>query len=138
MKIIRAPSQTSQVVDFIRREILAGKLPPNARLDSLRTLSSRIKVGRQVVLSAFEILEKEGLIARRPRRGFFVSGKAANYKTRSVYFWSYGADVTNKYLGKMLQMTCPPFLRENYNFITRIVPSSQQNPKIFVCDIRTV
>ena len=64
------------VADKIRSRIRSGELSPGERLPSVRSLADEFKVGRQVVLSAFGILEKESLVTGEVGRGTFVNGLA--------------------------------------------------------------
>jgi len=60
-----------QVVDLIR----SGRLPPNARLASVRDLAGRLLVSLVTIRSAYALLEAAGLIVRREGRGAFVAGR---------------------------------------------------------------
>jgi len=67
-----APPKTKQIADILRAQIESGELAPGARVYSLRTLSEQYGVSAAVVVSAFKILEKNGLIYREAGRGTFV------------------------------------------------------------------
>ena len=54
-----------QVYDGVREAILAGRLPPGARLPSTRTLASELGVSRTTVVAAFDQLRAEGYVAGR-------------------------------------------------------------------------
>lgn len=73
MKLITAPPKSQQIADFIRKEIRSRRLLPGQRLESIRALAEKFKVGRQVILSAFEILVKEKLLIAEVGRGTFVN-----------------------------------------------------------------
>ncbi|VGO16749.1 HTH-type transcriptional repressor YtrA [Pontiella desulfatans] len=62
-----------QVVDGIRREIAAGRLPPETRLPSFRGLAESLMVSLITVKRAYEELEKEGIIYRKQGIGTFVA-----------------------------------------------------------------
>jgi hypothetical protein len=138
MNVVRPPSRTSQVVELLRREILTGKLAPGDRIEGVRPLASRLGVGTQVIHSAFEALEREGLVIRSPRKGVHVSGKVATRRSRTVFFLAYGVDTGNRYLQQMLRMTCPPHLPDNVNFLTRIVPRAQSSPEAFAFELTRI
>lgn len=81
MELITAPSKCKQVADFIEKEILSGKLRPGARLYSMRELCNKFNSTVTVIDSAYDILEKKGLIQRYPRKGVFVAkGQATSDK----------------------------------------------------------
>ena len=62
-----------QVIDQIRRQILAGRLAAGAQLDSVRDLSSQLKVNPMTISKAYGFLEMEGLAERRRGVGLFVA-----------------------------------------------------------------
>jgi DNA-binding LacI/PurR family transcriptional regulator len=74
MELITAPPKSQQVAKVIREQIKGNKIKPGQRLESVRSLAEKFSVGRQVVLSAFDILASEGLIYSHVGRGTFVSG----------------------------------------------------------------
>ncbi len=67
-----ARSQTVATYEVIRREILAGRLPPAQRL-KIATLCERLGVSLGVVREALSRLSAEGLVIAEPQRGFQVS-----------------------------------------------------------------
>lgn len=63
----------SQIVRQIRAKILAGELPPEYNLPSIRALARDQKVSVITVQRAYETLLREDLIHSRRGKGFFVS-----------------------------------------------------------------
>lgn len=66
MGILRSPSE--QVADYLRSEILHARLMEP--LPNTRDWSKQLEVGRDTLCTALRILEREGFIANRRRRGF--------------------------------------------------------------------
>lgn len=62
-----------QIRDHLRQGILAGSLPPGARLPASRTLARDLGVNRITVESAYSDLEAEGLVFSRVGSGTYVS-----------------------------------------------------------------
>ena len=62
-----------QIVRQIRAKILAGELQPGTDLPSIRKLAREQHVSVITVERAYKILERDGLIHSRQRKGFFVS-----------------------------------------------------------------
>ena len=85
MKLVTAPPKSQQVADLIREQIKSGKIKSGQRLESVRTLAEKFSVGRQVVLSAFDILTAEGLVFSHVGRGTFVSGKTTGVVSSKNY-----------------------------------------------------
>lgn len=68
------------------QEIHSGKYRGGEKLESIRTLAERYKVGRQVVLSAFELLAKQDLVYTKARSGVFVKEKERPFHYRIGFF----------------------------------------------------
>lgn len=75
MKLVTAPPKSQQVADVIRKQIKSKEIKPGERLEPVRSLAEKFSVGRQVVLSAFDILASEGLVFSHVGRGTFATGK---------------------------------------------------------------
>jgi DNA-binding GntR family transcriptional regulator len=67
---------TQQIADELRRRISNGTLGPGALLPSEPELARAHGVSRQTARGALQLLEQEGLIIVRPRRGRIVRGRA--------------------------------------------------------------
>lgn len=78
------PLQRQLYLGF-RAAILDGRLPAGTRLPSTRALAAHLKLGRNTVLAAFELLFAEGFVAARPGSGTVVENvpRAAPSPTRS-------------------------------------------------------
>lgn len=62
-----------QLYRQIREHVLAGKLPPDSRLPSVRDLAVELSVSRNTVEGAYLELCAEGYIYSKDRSGYFVS-----------------------------------------------------------------
>jgi DNA-binding transcriptional MocR family regulator len=62
-----------QVVLHIRQRIEAGSLKLNERLPSVREMSEQTGFSMVTVHHAYALLESDGIVAARPRSGFFVA-----------------------------------------------------------------
>lgn len=65
-----------QIVDEIRRAIVAGGLDGDEPLPSVRELASSLQVNPNTVSRAYRELERDGLVYVRRGRGTFVSPDA--------------------------------------------------------------
>src|SRR5690606_27507982 len=76
-----APKAAPAPLETIRASILdglfLGTLQPGDRLPSMRTYARRLGVSPHRVLAAYALLEREGLVLRRPRSGVFVAPAVA-------------------------------------------------------------
>ncbi len=62
-----------QLYNQVRQAILSGRLQPETRLPSTRDLADRLRISRNVVLEAFDMLHAEGYIHSRQGAGTFVA-----------------------------------------------------------------
>jgi len=62
-----------QIVDQVRRQIMAGQLAEGRQIESVRELAGRLKVNPMTVSKAYALLEIEGLVERRRGVGLFVA-----------------------------------------------------------------
>jgi GntR family transcriptional regulator len=65
-----------QVIDQVRRLIGTGQLAPGDALESVKSLSTRLKVNPMTISKAYGFLVQEGLVARRRGIGLFVAERA--------------------------------------------------------------
>lgn len=73
-----------QVYQYIRTQILSGKLERNTKLPSIRQLALQLEVSRNTTQVAYEQLQSEGYIRSENKKGFFVeatiSDETLNYE----------------------------------------------------------
>lgn len=62
-----------QLYQQIREHVLAGKLPPHAKLPSVRDLAAELATSRNTVEGAYQELLAEGYIYSKSRSGYFIS-----------------------------------------------------------------
>ena len=61
------------IADYIRDDIRKSNLLPGDRLGGVRKLAEKYSVGRQIVLSAFHMLAKDGILITEARKGTYVN-----------------------------------------------------------------
>lgn len=61
-----------QVYQYIRTQILSGKLEQGKKLPSIRQLATQLEVSRNTTQVAYEQLQSEGYIRSENKKGFFV------------------------------------------------------------------
>lgn len=66
-----------ELASQLHAEICAGEFRPGDKLPSIRALCSRFKGSSATVTHALYLLEDAGLIAARPRSGFYVRERQA-------------------------------------------------------------
>lgn len=72
-----------QVIEQIRRQIMAGQLGQGEQLMSVRDLAARIRVNPMTISKAYSLLEVEGLVERRRGVGLFVAKLRKDLKSRT-------------------------------------------------------
>jgi GntR family transcriptional regulator len=103
-----------QIVDGIKREVLADRLTAGSALPSYRALAEQLLVSLITVKRAYEELEREGITFSRQGLGTFVAARgndrtradrraAARSALRSAIHAARQAGVTNHELIQMLR-----------------------------------
>ena len=72
-----------QVIDQIRRQVMAGQLHEGEQLPSVRDLAAQLRVNPMTVSKIYSMLEMEGLLERRRGVGLFVAALAKEKASRS-------------------------------------------------------
>lgn len=67
-----------QIADALAAQITAGDYRPGDRIPSIRRLCARHDVSLSTAVAACRTLEARGLVASRPRSGFYVTAHAGN------------------------------------------------------------
>lgn len=62
-----------QVMDYIKKEIVSGRLKPGDKVDSVRDLAMRFGVNPNTVQRSLSELEREGLLKSERTVGRFIS-----------------------------------------------------------------
>ncbi|MBX4906065.1 MULTISPECIES: PLP-dependent aminotransferase family protein [Rhizobium] len=76
---IAGRTRVEMVMATIRQRIAGRSLTPGARLPSVRSLASSMKLSTSTVVDAYERLAAEGAIISRPGSGFYVANQAAPF-----------------------------------------------------------
>jgi GntR family transcriptional regulator len=71
-----------QVMNQIRRQVMTGQLEAGEQLESVKSLSGRLKVNPMTISKAYGFLVEEGLVERRRGVGLFVSQVRADSRRR--------------------------------------------------------
>jgi len=72
-----------QIMDQIRRQVMAGQLSEGRQLMSVRELAGRLRVNPMTVSKAYALLEVEGVLERRRGIGLFVAQLPDDQKIRT-------------------------------------------------------
>ena len=62
----------TQIIEQIKRHILAGHLPEGSQIENVRSLAARLLVNPMTISKAYNQLERDGLLERRRGIGLFV------------------------------------------------------------------
>lgn len=61
-----------QIKDCIRKLIISGVMPPNEKLESVRSLAIKLSINPNTIQRAYNELENEGYVYSIPGKGSFV------------------------------------------------------------------
>ena len=62
-----------QLAEYIKQEILAGRIKPKEKLPSKRKLATYLGISLNTIQAAYEQLGAEGYVESKPRKGVFVT-----------------------------------------------------------------
>jgi GntR family transcriptional regulator/MocR family aminotransferase len=71
-----------QLARALKTEILEGRHAPGSQMPATRTLATTLRLSRNTVLTAYEMLSAEQLVVSRPGSGTRVTGATATPKSR--------------------------------------------------------
>lgn len=69
----RPPVQRAKLLNWLRQEIVSGRIPPGTRLPARRELQRRFKLAPATVDAAFDLLIGEGFVEARGPLGTYVA-----------------------------------------------------------------
>ena len=117
-------SKKEQIAALLEQQILSGAIAPGTKLSSIRSLAAKFSVSTMIIIEAFDILESKRLIRRKHGNGVFVRNKIAD-DVIDVCLMCYDLLKTrNNYFTNLSRIALPPFLREKFGFVIRIVPGN--------------
>ena len=90
-----------QLIEEIRKGVLSGRLKPNQKLPSSRSLAKSLTISRSTVTQSYEQLESEGYLETRRSSGTYVCQKIPDEWLKS----SAIAPVTNNTTAKNLSLS---------------------------------
>lgn len=100
-------SQSQLVAESLREAILQGRCAPGERLKSIRKLAEEFGVGRQVILSAFNMLAREKMLIMHPSSGTFVNPEFQIPKNCCrIGFYSHRGTIASNYSGALFEQSC--------------------------------
>ncbi len=96
-----------QVIDQIRRQVMAGQLREGEQLPSVRDLAAQLRVNPMTISKVYSLLEMEGLLERRRGVGLFVAALAKDRAGQTK------ADMLQEALTKAVVMAVQLGIRED-------------------------
>lgn len=105
-----------QVMDQVRRQIVAGQLFEGTQIASVRELAAQLKVNPMTISKAYGLLEMEGLLERKRGVGLFVAriqeARKSHAKARLL------EQILNRAVAAAMQMDIPE--EEVYEIMQRL------------------
>ena len=80
-----APAKSKQLADALRSKIISGEIKEGCPLESGRNIAAGLSVSKQVIESALDILEHEGLIRREPRKKAVVISSGGRLLNKTAF-----------------------------------------------------
>ncbi|KKO51373.1 GntR family transcriptional regulator [Paenibacillus sp. DMB20] len=70
-----------QIMNYIKREIITGKLQPGDKIPSVRELASELQINPNTVQRTFQELEREEIVETRRGLGRYVTSEGSKIMT---------------------------------------------------------
>lgn len=64
-----------QIMNYIKRQIVVGKLGPGDKVESVRDLASELQINPNTIQRTFQELEREGIVETRRGMGRYVTSE---------------------------------------------------------------
>ncbi len=64
-----------QIINYIKRQIVVGKLGPGDKIESVRELAAELQINPNTIQRTFQELEREGIVETRRGMGRYVTSE---------------------------------------------------------------
>lgn len=114
-----------QIYDYIKNEILEGKIKTDEKLPSIRLLAENLNISKTTVEAAYTQLIMEGYVESKPHRGYFTKF-VEKYDVETENIGKSGVDyeVSSASVTKSIDLCAAPISiwRKSYNQVMRECP----------------
>ncbi|NLY45918.1 MAG: GntR family transcriptional regulator [Tissierella sp.] len=94
-----------QIIDYVKKSIIKGELKEGEKLDSVRDMSTKMKVNPNTIQRSYQELEREGLVATQRGMGTFVTEDVEIIKKLKK---SMASNIVNSFISEMSQLGYKP------------------------------
>jgi hypothetical protein len=128
--------KSTKVADILEAHIMRAKPEGQQRMPTLRSLAEQFSVSRQVIESAFAILEDRQVIVRRGRQGVWVNQKLFADGVKRILIVFFGTNEIDSFQRRVLGITSDPAQTMAHCMITyKIFPVIQNNYSAFLREV---
>ncbi len=90
-----------QIMDYLKKEIISGELKEGDKLNSVRELSTKLKVNPNTVQRSYQELERQGLVFTQRGMGTFVTEDVEIIKNLKK---EMASDIISNFISEMKQL----------------------------------
>lgn len=90
-----------QIIDYVKKKIIKGELKEGEKLDSVRDMSTKMKVNPNTIQRSYQELEREGLVATQRGMGTFVTEDVEVIKKLKK---DMAANIVNSFISEMSEL----------------------------------
>ncbi|MDR7869227.1 MAG: GntR family transcriptional regulator [Tissierellaceae bacterium] len=90
-----------QIMDYLKKQIISRELKEGDKLDSVRELSTKLKVNPNTIQRSYQELEREGLVYTQRGMGTFVT---EDVEVISKFKREMASDVVGSFIIEMKQL----------------------------------
>nr|WP_216667533.1 GntR family transcriptional regulator [Saccharibacillus deserti] len=110
-----------QIMNYIKLQIVTGKLGPGEKIPSVRELASELKINPNTIQRTFQELEREGVAESRRGLGRFVTSEDEKIMTIKK---EMAADLLERFIGGMRELGF-----DNRNIVKIVSDSVEDGPR---------
>lgn len=94
-----------QIIDYVKKQIIKGELKEGEKLDSVRDMSTKMKVNPNTIQRSYQELEREGLVATQRGMGTFVTEDVLMINKLKK---SMASNIVNGFISEMKELGYKP------------------------------
>ncbi|WP_172195483.1 GntR family transcriptional regulator [Saccharibacillus qingshengii] len=110
-----------QIMNYIKLQIVTGKLGPGEKIPSVRELASELKINPNTIQRTFQELEREGVAESRRGLGRFVTSEDEKIMTIKK---EMAAELLERFIGGMRELGF-----DNGNIVKIVSDSVEDGPR---------
>lgn len=138
MSIKNVDYKYKQLYQILKKEIMANAVKGITKVPSENMLCRQYGLSNYTIRQAMSKLEQDGLIYRIQGKGCFVNEYLLSKKDRMIYLFGFDITPDESFFNTLVRMTCPPYLKKGYTFLSRVISTDGVVPNLFDMELKRI